>query len=107
MENLSYALMLLPTALRNLWKHQVLLFIVGRKNSPIKNKVLDREFYWSADFELQIGLVCEKVNNIPSLRKKHSFIEGFFSQARENSQDEGIDTKFSHQKLPWISCAVT
>ena len=43
--NGEYDLLLLRTALRKLWKYQLLPFIVIRETSPIGNKVHDREFY--------------------------------------------------------------
>ena len=44
------ALMLLPIALKS-WIHKLLPFIVSRDTPPIRNKVFDRKFYWSADHE--------------------------------------------------------
>ena len=43
--------MLLPNVLRRSCVYQMLPFIIRRDISPIRNKVPDREFYWSVDHE--------------------------------------------------------
>ena len=122
--------MLLPTALRKSCIYQILSFIVSRDISPIRNKVLDREFCWSVNDEIYSRLKIwnctlvwsadKFVWKLISLRKNESSLEKrkqfhwrvFFSNKsisilQESLQDERIDKKFSYQMLPWISCKVT
>ena len=79
--------------------YQVLPFIVSQVTSPIGHKVLDREFYLSADYEFYSTLVIWNCKSVRSpdkfvkkvmlkcknerfffLKKKSSFTEGFFSK---------------------------
>ena len=90
--------------------------------SQIENKIADRKFYWSSDQEFSARL---GVWNYKSAWSVDKFVRKFmifsknsssvrfrvlFFQASRNSvgkrkvlQDEGSDTKFSNQRLPWVS----
>ena len=114
--------MVLPNALRKSWMYQMLLFIVSRVISPIRNKVRDREFHWSVDHEFYFRLgiwnctsVCSTdkfvwklmilCKNDSSLEKRKQFhwrifLEKSKSSLQENLQNKGSDTKFSYQMLP-------
>ena len=61
--------MLLPIVLRKSWTYQVLPFIVSRENSPIGNKIPDREFYWSDNLEFYSGLSIWNSKSTWSTRK--------------------------------------
>ena len=107
----------------------MLPFIASWGNSPIGNKVSDREFYWCADHEFysRLGISnCKSIKfankfvkkfmllrkNESSLENKTISLEDFsselkFSKKKKSLQDEGSDTKFSYQMLLWISCNIT
>ena len=107
-----------------------MLAIVSRDTSPIGNKVPGRWFYWNADhkFHTRLGIWnCKSVSSADKFRQKINVIaqkweffrkttvsrQDFFStkskssKKKESLQDEGSDTKFIYQMLPWISCKVT
>ena len=120
--------MLLPKPLGKLWIYQVLPFIVSQDTSSIGNKIFDRNFFWSADHGLYFRLGswnCKSdwpaddfvrklrlLHNESSLEEKIVPTMVLFpgtwksSKKKKSLQDEGSDTKFSYQRLPWTSCKV-
>ena len=69
------------------------------------------------DWESEIVQISQKIDVIAQkwelFRKKTVLLKDFFQASRnpvikkESIRDEGSNTKFSYQMLPWISCKAT